>query len=226
MQVGDTLAFVVRIMGVKKERKGKSEFIVVKHDSPIASFLLGEVDAPFRLNGTHSIQPEEYKLSVSRGKMCIRDRIYTVRGGIKTIVWTDTLQTVCILVSVGLTIYVVNRALDFNFSSALAAVKESSFSRVFDFDWRSGQNTVKQFLAGVAITVCLNGLDQNMMQKNLTCRSLRDCKVNMFSFSFLFLVTKMCIRDRNCRKCPSRSWGSCPASIWCLCCLLYTSRCV
>lgn len=117
--------------------------------------------------------------------------IYTARGGIKTIVWTDTLQTVCILVSVGLTIYVVNRALDFNFSSALAAVKESSFSRVFDFDWRSGQNTVKQFLAGVAITVCLNGLDQNMMQKNLTCRSLRDCKVNMFSFSFLFLVTNV-----------------------------------
>ena len=117
--------------------------------------------------------------------------IYTVRGGIKTIVWTDTLQTVFILISVGLTIVVVNKALDFNFSSAIAAIKESSLSRVFDFDWRSGQNTVKQFLAGVAITVCLNGLDQNMMQKNLTCRSLRDCKTNMFSFSFLFLVTNV-----------------------------------
>ena len=117
--------------------------------------------------------------------------IYTVRGGIKTIVWTDTLQTVFILISVGLTIVVVNKALDFNFSSAIAAIKESPLSRVFDFDWRSGQNTVKQFLAGVAITVCLNGLDQNMMQKNLTCRSLRDCKTNMFSFSFLFLVTNV-----------------------------------
>ena len=117
--------------------------------------------------------------------------IYTVRGGIKTIVWTDTLQTVFILISVGLTIVVVNKALDFNFSSAIAAIKESSLSRVDDCDWRSGQNTVKQFLAGVAITVCLNGLDQNMMQKNLTCRSLRDCKTNMFSFSFLFLVTNV-----------------------------------
>ena len=117
--------------------------------------------------------------------------IYTVRGGIKTIVWTDTLQTVFILISVGLTIVVVNKALDFNFSSALAAVKESPLSRVFDFDWRSGQNTVKQFLAGVAITVCLNGLDQHVMQKNLTCRSLRECKTNMFSFSFLFLVTNV-----------------------------------
>ena len=117
--------------------------------------------------------------------------IYTVRGGIKTIVWTDTLQTVFILISVGLTIVVVNKALDFNFSSAIAAIKESPLSRVFEFDWRSGQNTVKQFLAGVAITVCLNGLDQNMMQKNLTCRSLRDCKTNMFTFSFLFLVTNV-----------------------------------
>ena len=117
--------------------------------------------------------------------------IYTVKGGIKTIVWTDTLQTVFILVSVGLTMYVVNKALDFNFSLALAAIKESPLSRVFDFDWRSGQNTIKQFLAGIAITVCLNGLDQNMMQKNLTCRSLRDCKTNMFTFSFLFLVTNV-----------------------------------
>lgn len=117
--------------------------------------------------------------------------IYTVRGGIKTIVWTDALQTVCILVSVGLTIAVVNRALDLDFTSAWTAVRESSLSRVFDFDWRSGQNTVKQFLAGIAITVCLNGLDQNMMQKNLTCRSLRDCKTNMFTFSFFFLVTNV-----------------------------------
>lgn len=117
--------------------------------------------------------------------------IYTVKGGIKTIVWTDTLQTVFILISVALTMFVVNHALDFNFSSALAAIRESSLSRVFDFDWRSGQNTIKQFLAGIAITVCLNGLDQNMMQKNLTCRSLRDCKTNMFTFSFLFLVTNV-----------------------------------
>lgn len=117
--------------------------------------------------------------------------IYTVRGGIKTIVWTDTLQTVFMIISVILTIVIINRALNYDFSSAMAAIKESPFSRVFDFDWRSSQNTVKQFLAGIAITVSLNGLDQNMMQKNLTCRTLRDCKINMFSFSFLFLVTNL-----------------------------------
>ena len=117
--------------------------------------------------------------------------IYTVRGGIKTIVWTDTLQTVFMLVSVVLTICVINRALDFSFLTAIEKVKESSFSRVFDWDWRSGHNVWKQFLAGVAITVSINGLDQNMMQKSLTCKTLRDCKINMFSFSFLFLVTNL-----------------------------------
>lgn len=117
--------------------------------------------------------------------------IYTVRGGIKTIVWTDTLQTVFMLVSVVLTIVTICRALDFDFSDAATVIRESEFSRVFDFDWRSGHHVWKQLIAGIAITVSINGLDQNIMQKNLTCRSLKDCKVNMFSFSFLFLVTNV-----------------------------------
>lgn len=117
--------------------------------------------------------------------------VYTVRGGIKTIVWTDTLQTIFMLISVVLTIVVICRALDFDFSGAAAAIRDSELSRVFDFDWRSGHNVWKQLVAGVAITVSINGLDQNIMQKSLTCRSLKDCKVNMFSFSFLFLVTNV-----------------------------------
>lgn len=117
--------------------------------------------------------------------------VYTVRGGIKTIVWTDTLQTVFMLVSVILTIVVICRALDLDFSGAASAIRESEFSRVFDFDWRSGHNVWKQLVAGMAITVSINGLDQNIMQKSLTCRTLKDCKANMFSFSFLFLVTNV-----------------------------------
>lgn len=117
--------------------------------------------------------------------------IYTVRGGIKTIVWTDTLQTIFMLISVIFTICVICRAMNFNFTDAVGAIKESSFSGIFDFDWRSGHNTVKQFLAGIAITVAINGLDQNMMQKNLTCRTLRDCRTNMFSFSGFFLITNI-----------------------------------
>lgn len=117
--------------------------------------------------------------------------VYTFRGGIKTIVWTDALQTVFMLASVILTVVVVGQALDFDFGGMVTAVADSSFSRAFDFDWRFDHNTVKQFLAGIAITVSLNGLDQNMMQKNLTCRTLKDCRTNMFSFSAFFLVANL-----------------------------------
>ncbi len=117
--------------------------------------------------------------------------VYTYRGGIKTIVWTDALQTVFMLVAVVLTIVIVCRELDLNFGSMVSMVRESEFSRVFDFDWHSGHNSVKQFLAGIAITVALNGLDQNMMQKNLTCRSMRACQTNMFSFSGMFLLSNI-----------------------------------
>lgn len=117
--------------------------------------------------------------------------VYTFRGGIKTIVWTDTLQTVFMLLSVIMTTVVICRALNFDFTGMVSAVRESSLSRVFDLDWRSGHHVIKQFLAGIAITVSLNGLDQNMMQKNLTCRTLKDCQTNMFSFSFLFLLANL-----------------------------------
>ena len=117
--------------------------------------------------------------------------VYTFRGGIKTIVWTDALQTIFMLISVGVTIVVICDALDFNFQKMIATINDSSLSRIIDFDWRSGQNVVKQFLAGIAITVSLNGLDQNIMQKNLTCKSLRDSKINMFSFSGLFLISNL-----------------------------------
>lgn len=117
--------------------------------------------------------------------------IYTFRGGIKTIVWTDTLQTVFMLISVVLTIAVICQELDLNFSTMAGSIRESSYARIFDWDWRSSHNSLKQFLAGIAITVAINGLDQNMMQKSLTCRSLRDCRINMYSFSFLFLLTNV-----------------------------------
>lgn len=115
--------------------------------------------------------------------------IYTFRGGIKTIVWTDTLQTVFMLLSVVWTIVLICHGLDLDWKTAVQTVRESEYVRMFDFDWRSGQHTIKQLLAGIAITVAINGLDQNIMQKNLTCRSLKDCRTNMYSFSFLFLIT-------------------------------------
>ncbi len=117
--------------------------------------------------------------------------VYTFRGGIKTIVWTDALQTIFMLISVILTIVVICRSLDFSFAGMIETVRTSQLSKIVEFDWRSGHNSVKQFLAGIAITVSLNGLDQNMMQKNLTCRTLKACQTNMFSFAGLFLLANI-----------------------------------
>jgi len=117
--------------------------------------------------------------------------VYTFRGGIQTIVWTDTLQTIFMLLSAGTTIVVIAQALEYDFSALLHTVRESPLSRVWDGDWRSSHNSVKQFLAGIAITVAINGLDQNMMQKNLTCKSLKSCRINMCSFSFLFFAANV-----------------------------------
>lgn len=98
--------------------------------------------------------------------------LYTFRGGIKTIIWTDTLQTLFMLTSVGITIVVISQSMDLSFSGVVSTISESSFSRIFEFDdWSSKQHFVKQFLSGAFITIVMTGLDQDMMQKNLFAKT-------------------------------------------------------
>jgi len=113
--------------------------------------------------------------------------LYTYRGGIKTIIWTDSLQTILFLTSVILTIITISNSLGYDFSSLVNAVNESPHSRIFFWDWKSGNNFFKQFLSGIFITIVMVGLDQDMMQKNLTCKTRKDAQKNMFVFSFLFV---------------------------------------
>ena len=118
--------------------------------------------------------------------------LYTRRGGIKTLVWTDTLQTTCMLVAVCLIIYKVMGELGFGWMEAARAVAADSHSRVFVWDdWVSTQNFWKQFLSGVFIVVVMTGLDQDMMQKNLTCRSLRDAQKDMCTYGFAFVPVNL-----------------------------------
>lgn len=110
---------------------------------------------------------------------------YTYRSGIKTIVWTDTLQTFCLISALVLIIWQVVSKLDFSMAETLQIVSQSEHSRIFVFDdWVSKQNFFKQFLSGVLIAIVMNGLDQDMMQKNLTCKTLKDAQKNMVSFGF------------------------------------------
>lgn len=115
--------------------------------------------------------------------------IYTFKGGIKTIVWTDTLQTLFMLLSVGFSIYFINQKLDWGFAEFLASEELKEYNKVlFTDDFFGKTHFVKSFLGGMFITICMTGLDQDMMQKNLTCKSLKDAQKNMVSFSLVLIV--------------------------------------
>lgn len=117
--------------------------------------------------------------------------LYTFKAGIKTVVWTDTLQTLFILLSVIVTIVVISSQLDMNFGEMISTVTKSSKSDIFDWDWRSNTNFFKQFLAGIGITIVMSGLDQNMMQKNLTCKNIGEAQKNLFWFSGSFVLSNL-----------------------------------
>lgn len=117
--------------------------------------------------------------------------LYTYRGGIKTIVWTDTLQTLSLLLAVIISIVVISSHLDMDGFEMVSLVANSEMSDVFVWDWRSGQNFFKMFIAGIFITIAMNGLDQNIMQKNLTCRNQKEAQKNIFWFSLSFFVSNL-----------------------------------
>ena len=118
--------------------------------------------------------------------------LYTRRGGVKTLVWTDSLQTLCLLTALILIIDKVIMALDMTAGEAVHAVASSPLSRVFVWDdWVSKQNFWKQFLSGVFIVIVMTGLDQDKMQKNLTCKSLREAQKDMTTYGFAFVPVNL-----------------------------------
>ncbi|MDA7810589.1 sodium:solute symporter [Flavobacteriaceae bacterium] len=115
--------------------------------------------------------------------------IYTFRGGIKTIVWTDTLQTTFMLISVLLSIYLISKSLDWSFTDFINSDELKSYSKVFVTESLLEKNHFyKSFIGGMFITICMTGLDQDMMQKNLTCKSLKDAQKNMIFFSIVLVI--------------------------------------
>ena len=117
--------------------------------------------------------------------------MYTLKGGIKTIIWTDTLQTTFMLLAVGLSIYLISKDLQFDFRQLLSSVWNSDYSNMLVTDWHSKQFFVKQILSGAFISIVMTGLDQEMMQKNLSCRNIGDAQKNMFSFSFVLVFVNL-----------------------------------
>jgi len=118
--------------------------------------------------------------------------LYTFRSGIKTIVWTDTIQTLIMVTALVLLVVEVSSQLNMNFSELANTLIDSDKTRIFVFDdWHSKQNFFKQFFSGIFIAIVMTGLDQDMMQKNLTCKSLPDAKKNMYWYGISFVPVNM-----------------------------------
>ena len=113
--------------------------------------------------------------------------LYTFRGGIKTIIWTDTLQTFFMLSALGISVYLIGKDLGLNYSNIIPFINDSDYSKIFF--WEGKQHFLRRFLAGAFIAITMTGLDQDMMQKNLSCRNLKDAQKNMsyFSVSLIFV---------------------------------------
>lgn len=119
--------------------------------------------------------------------------IYTFRGGIKTIVWTDTLQTFFMLLAVVISVFFIGKELGMGSGDIIREVRESEYSRIFFFEggWADTRNFFKQFLAGAFLAIVMTGLDQDMMQKNLSCRNIGEAQKNMFWFSLSLIFVNL-----------------------------------
>ena len=186
LNVVSIYTYLLHRFGIKSYRTGAAFFVLSRVISTsFRLFLLLKV--------LHWLALDElsvpFWLSAAVGILGIW--VYTKKTGIKTIIYTDIAQTICMLISLGISAYVLFFELQLNTQSLLTWWHSQPNTQIFFWeDWGSSQHFVKQFFAGVLIAFAMTGLDQEMMQKNLSCRSLKDAKKNMFWFTIaLVLVT-------------------------------------
>ncbi len=118
--------------------------------------------------------------------------VYTNKGGIKTIIWTDTLQTFFMIAAVLLMCYIIVGDLDLHNKGVITSISESSYSRIFFFDdWTAKNYFWKHFLGGIFIAIGMTGLDQDMMQKNLSCKNIKEAQKNMMSFAVVLVFVNL-----------------------------------
>ena len=116
--------------------------------------------------------------------------LYTNKSGIKTIVWTDTMQTFFLILAALVTIYSITKAMDISLVDSTKRITQHEYFQVFNWEGKSGNNFYKQFIAGILIAIAMMGLDQNMMQKTLTCKNRWDAQKNTLTFSLILALTQ------------------------------------
>lgn len=188
MNLTSIYTYLEHRFGMKSYRTGASFFILSRVlGATVRIFLVVLV--------LHSFLPGSVAFWVVAAIFMLLIFLYTFKGGIKTIIWTDTLQTTFMLLAVILTVVAICGKLGWNFSDMVRNVAATEYSSMFNTDWSAGTHFLKQFIAGIFITITMTGLDQEMMQKNISCKNIRDAQKNVFTTSgilvvvnFLFLV--------------------------------------
>ena len=117
--------------------------------------------------------------------------VYSFKGGIRTIVYTDTFQTVFLVLGVALSIVLIAKELDLDLAGLINSIGSSRYSEIFVWDWRPGNNFFKHFLSGAFICIVMTGLDQDMMQKNLSCKNIKEAKKNMYWMSTMLIFVNI-----------------------------------
>jgi Na+/proline symporter len=180
-------SYLGKRMGQRAYKTGASFFLLSKMAGAVARFYVVCMILQQFVFDTLGI-PFVVTISV----MVILIWLYTRGGGIKTLVWTDTFQTLCLFSALLLIIYNVIGELGMTIPEAVSAIVYDEHSSIFVFDdWVSKQNFWKQFLSGVFIVIVMTGLDQDMMQKNMTCKSLREAQKDMCTYGVAFVPANL-----------------------------------
>ena len=187
LQLTSIYTYLGKRLGRKSEVTGASFFVISKLIGAALKFYV-----VCMILHEFVFQPLGVPFALTVALMVALIWVYTRRGGIRTLVFTDALQTTCMLGALLLISLGVLRALNLTPWQAVDAIRENAMSRVFVFDdWMSKQNFWKQFVSGAFIVVVMTGLDQDMMQKNLTCRTLRESQKNMCCYGLAFVPVNL-----------------------------------
>ena len=187
LQLTSIYTYLGKRLGRKSEVTGASFFVISKLIGAALKFYV-----VCMILHEFVFQPLRVPFALTVALMVALIWVYTRRGGIRTLVFTDALQTACMLGALLLISLGVLRALNLTPWQAVDAIRENAMSRVFVFDdWMSKQNFWKQFVSGAFIVVVMTGLAQDMMQKNLTCRTLRESQKNMCCYGLAFVPVNL-----------------------------------
>ena len=187
LQLTSIYTYLGKRLGRKSEVTGASFFVISKLIGAALKFYV-----VCMILHEFVFEPLGVPFALTVALMVALIWVYTRRGGIRTLVFTDALQTACMLGALLLISLGVLRALNLTPWQAVDAIRENAMSRVFVFDdWMSKQNFWKQFVSGAFIVVVMTGLDQDMMQKNLTCRTLRESQKNMCCYGLAFVPVNL-----------------------------------